>query len=379
MGDIPDILDALSKASPVAIVVVLILVVLAWPEKVERASGWFLGLFAWAGTAVRRRSAKGTIQGQIGGFAKAFDKQVRGAMPFSPRIKFVKDVDRAELQPDKQTVIVRLRDRLQDDRNLVHAMLVFCTQGVVPQARAYLSPSLSEAIDFTVTRKLLTGLRHFSALTYLDGEALRDACEANPELKPQCERLDSLDEDGLFARVVLAELRDFGAAIESRQPSQAHALEAESFIEYVYRVASRRPGESLGIPGHIGRYIKTAFVFVGRGYVMDTEGATPYLNHVRRLRQAGFERAYLAGRGAPISRNAILAVRRRLGFPTTRLRDDPGDAELERSLEMVERVAYLVEHAKLAKKRRTMDFVARDSNEVDRTTRLVELDLRVEG
>ena len=42
-------------------------------------------------------------------FARSMDGEVEGAMPFNMRLEFVKRLDRAELDPKKETVIVRIR------------------------------------------------------------------------------------------------------------------------------------------------------------------------------------------------------------------------------------------------------------------------------
>ena len=96
-------------------------------------------------------------------------------MPYSLQLRFVQSVDRAEISPDKRMVIVRVRDKLQDDRNLVNAMMSFCSIGVVPQARQFLPEPMNAAINITMTRKLLNDLKHYSALQHLYDEVVDEA------------------------------------------------------------------------------------------------------------------------------------------------------------------------------------------------------------
>lgn len=231
---------------PWVLLLAVIIFVVTNPEKAERVAGWFLALFSWTGRRVRRRSIQSTLQGRINTFARSIDSEVEGSMPYNMRLDFVTEVDLAELDPDKQTVIVRIRDRVNDDRNLVHAMLVFSTVGVIPQARRYLDPAFSEAIDVTVTRKLLNSLKHYSALHYLHDDVLPACIRNTPVLEEHCRICDALDENGLFTRVVLAELRDFGARIETRYPGEQHAAEAAEFVKYVHSVATLRARGNAG-------------------------------------------------------------------------------------------------------------------------------------
>lgn len=161
-----------TRVTPWVALVAVIAYVAIYPEKAEKFAGWFLSLFNFGIKKLRQRSITSSIQGNINDFARSINRQVKGVMPYNLRLRFVQSVDRAEISPDKRMVIVRVRDTLQDDRNLVNAMMSFCSIGVVPQARRFLSEPMNSAINVTMTRKLLNGLKHYSALQYLYDEVI---------------------------------------------------------------------------------------------------------------------------------------------------------------------------------------------------------------
>jgi len=334
---------------PWALLVVVIAFVFTNPERTERLAGWGLGFLSWLSKGFRHRSIKATIQGQINTFARSMDTEVGGCIPYNVRLDFVTEVDRAELQPNEETVIVRIRDRLHDDRNIVHAMLAFCTVGVIPQARCFLQEVMNSAIDLTITRKLLNSQKHYGALHYLYNEVVPGCLQGKPDLDRFCRIFDTLDEDGLFTRVVLAEMRDFGARIETRYPEESHGVEAAQFVDYVHDVATREAHEDSPSVGHLGRYIRTAFVFIGSGTRMAAEGEAPYMNHLRWLRDLGYEKAYLAARGS--------AHR----------------GEITASMEMAQLVAEHAQRSSLAERGRTMRYSATDPQGTSREHILIEL------
>jgi hypothetical protein len=211
---------------------------------------------------------------------------------------------------------------------------------------------MNEGINITVTRKLLNRLKHHSALKYMYEEVLPACVKDTPGLDAFCRVFDVLDESGLFTRVVLSEIRDFGARVETRYPEQSHADEAAEFVNYVYQVATKPEGDEMPDVGHLGRYMTTAFVFIGTGGVMLNRGATPYLDHIRKLRDAGFEKAYLAARGWP-----------------------QGSQKPSLSIKMAERVSYLAERAKLAKRGRNMHYYATTRDGANRLQVLIEMTL----
>ena len=100
----------------------------------------------------------------------------------------------------------------------------------------------------------------------------------------------------------------------------------------------------------MGQHIATAFVFIGTAEKMLSKGPTIYLNHIRKLREAGFERAYLAARGGSKRRD-----------------------ENTLSIDMAERFSYLVERANLAKRGRAMRYYATTRDGTTRLHTLTEL------
>jgi len=342
---------AIAWGLPGGLFLLVLFFVLFYLEKVERIVGWLLSLIAWSSKGVRHRSIKLRLQGQISNFARFTDRECKGSIPYGMKLKFVREINRAELDPNKQTVIVCIRDRGSDERNLVHTMMNFCPVGVVPQARPYLSPEVNEGINITITRKLLNYLRHRGALQYLYNEVLPACISDTPSLDEYCRMFDTLDENGLFTRVFLEEIRIFGTRIETRYPQESHTKEASEFLKYVYNVATRPKGEELAEIGHSGRYISTAFVFVGIGRTMLQEGAATYLRHLQRLRNEGYERAYLAARG--------------------NLKEETKEASL--SIQIAERASYLAEYKNLVKRSRSMRYYATTQGGSTREHALIEL------
>ena len=331
-----------------------------FPEKTEKIVGWLLSLFNFGIKKLRQRSIKSSIQGRISVFARSMNEQVNGIMPYNVRLNFIKEIDRTELDPDKQVVIVRIRDDLDDDRNLVHSMMAFCSIGVVPQARQFLSKSMNAAIDVTVTRKLLNELEHYSALQYLHEELLAESGDEAQSREEFCEMFDALDESGLFTRVFLEEVRDFGARIATRYPRDWHNEAAAQFVKYVHAVVTRQPGQDMQEVGHRSYYISTAFVFIGSIETMLGRGEEPYLYHIGRLRTYGYRRVYLAARGGS-----------RISF----LRNSDDSA----SINMARQVAQSVQRDGLGIIRRTMEYYFPDTTGNERRQILIEITLSNEA
>lgn len=290
----------------------ILILIFLYPEKLDKWKAIVLGFFSWAGPGWRKRQTKAAIQNNVNSFRLSTEAEVKGIMPYNMKLEYISGLERAELLAQKNLIIVRIRDRRDDDKNLVHAMLTFCPLGLLAQARPYFESSLSDAIDYTVTRKLLNTLKQYSALTYLYNEVIEPELQANPDLEKFCRIFDRLDEQGLFTKVILRELRDFGARIGSRFPGVGHKEEADQFINYMDVIATRAPGEECDTYFQ-GSHISMGFVWVGKSNKIAKAGTVPYIQAVEWKKDVGIERIYIGARDAFIDiaiRAAYLAQKR---------------------------------------------------------------------
>lgn len=290
----PD-LSWLAQYGALGLLIIVVLLFVIFYDKFEKPIAGIHSLLSWAGASWRRRAVKSEIQSNINAFSQSVEKEVPNIMPYNMKLQFVSDIDKAELLRDKSLVLVRIRDRRHDDKNFVHAMLAFCPIGVLPASRPYLDDSLGDAVDFTITRKFLNALQYQSALNYLYKEVLEPETTERPELDKLCRILDHLDEQGLFTKVVLRELRDFGTKVASRYPTEMHKKETRQFVEYMDAIAKRLSGEDCNTDFQ-GSCISIGFVFIGTSPKIEKEGSVPYLRAIQYKKGMRIERIYIAAR-----------------------------------------------------------------------------------
>jgi small subunit ribosomal protein S1 len=338
------LLDFLSKYGVWGLLAIAIILFIVFYEKFEKPIARLYWLLSLLGKRWRRRAIQTEIQSNINSFSRSVNKEVPKTMPYGMKLKFVTDIDRAELLQGKGLILVRIKDRIHDDKNLVHSMLTFCPVGVLPDSRMFLDGCLSDGVDYTVTRKLLSSMRHQSALNYLHKEIVEPAIKENPDLDKVCRILDHLDEQGLFTKVLLRELRDFGAKVASRYPTDIHRSETRQFVNYMDAIANRAPHEVVNTEFQ-GNYISIGFVFIGTDTKIQQEGAVPYLRSLQWKKSKGLQRAYIAAR--------------------------------DWAIDIAERISYLAEKKNLAKIVKHTKYYATDSSGQRREHVIIEMQLIV--
>ena len=310
-----DILSWLSQYGPWGLLIIAVILFAIFYEKLEKPIARLNDLFSWVGASRRRIAIKSDIQSKINSFSRSIDKEVPNTMPYNMKLKFVSEIDRAELLRDKNLVLVRVRDKKHDDKNFVHAMLAFCPAGVLPASRPYLDDCICDAVDFTVTRKFLNAIQYQSALNYLYKEIIEPETQEKPEVEKLCTILDRFDEQGLFTKVVLKELRDFVVKVKSRYPTEAHKNETRQFVEYMDVIAKRQPGEKCELE-FMGNCISMRLIMVGTVDTLTTKGITGYLQAIQWAKGMNIERVYVTARDKHIpdaERTAYLAQKKSLG------------------------------------------------------------------
>lgn len=310
-----DVLKWLSQYGGWGLLAIAVILIVLLYDKLEKPIARVYGLFSWVAASWRREAIKGEIQSEINSFSRTVDEEVANTMPYNMKLQFVSEIDKAELLRDKNLVLVRIRDRKHDDRNFVHAMLAFCPVGVLPASRPYLDDSLADAIDFTVTRKFLNAIQYQSALNYLYKEVIEPQAAEKPELDNLCTILDRFDEQGLFTKVVLRELRDFAAKVKSRYPTEAYKKETRQFVEYMDVIAKRQPGEKCETD-FTGSCISMRLMMVGTVDTLATKGIVGYLQAIQWAKAKNIKTVYIAARDNHIpeaERVAYLAQKQGLG------------------------------------------------------------------
>lgn len=312
-----EVLIWLSQYGGWGLLAIAVILIVLFYDKLEKPIAKINDLLSWAGAKRRRIAIKSDIQSNVNSFSQAMDKEVPNTMPYNLQLRFVSgdEIDRAELLRNKNLVLVRIRDRRHDDKNFVHAMLTFCPVGVLPASRLYLDDCLGDAIDFTITRKFLNAIQYQSALSYLYKEVMEPEIAERPDLDKLCRILDRFDEKGLFTKVVLRELRDFGAKVGSHYPTEVHKNETRQFVEYMDVIAKRQPHEKCETDFR-GNCISMRLMMVGTVDTLATKGIAGYLQAIQWAKSRNIERVYIAARDKYIpeaERTAYLAQKQGLG------------------------------------------------------------------
>jgi len=286
--------------SVAGILFVVLLIIFLNPEKTQIWGSWIQGWFASAHSFFDRNAIAGKIQGTINQFAKGLEKEAEGIIPYTVKIDWVKDLDREAFLKEDGTVVVPLGySHGRRERSLALAMAAFCTKGLIPFARPYLGDTLLRAVDLVTTKKMLSSAKTRGSVDYFLGDMFEPEIERDENLKEQCQTMETLDRQGLFTRVLLKELAEFGRKLYPDTPDGSTVLEGDDFVSFIKQIAEKDPDEDVEL-SFTQRRIRVSVMLVARRKVIQEHGFPLYLKKIQQDRKKDVETTYLCGRGQNI-------------------------------------------------------------------------------
>ncbi len=262
-------------------------------------------------SAAQRRRIAANLEAEINISSRDLVYQSQGALLDLIRIEWVSGT-RAIAVAESGGVVVRMRDFGDQERNLVVATLAFLTRGLLPRIRSYIDPVLTCALDFVTARRILASSSNPGAVARFHDSHLIPAISKDAALESQYRRLENLDQEGTFTRVLLPELEFAGRALAAAAPSRRIESEVSGFVDFLHAIATKKKGEDVRLL-YSGTNISVGVMLVARQDTWERYGASPYLSRFRWYTRQGVKGVYLMAAGEEctrIARKILNRVRR---------------------------------------------------------------------
>lgn len=256
--------------------------------------GWFAKVSERAELESTRQDLEGTLSIGVG--------HLRDACPQATVSNFRLDYVRTEeavRHLDDGTLVIGIAERHDRVRNLVTAAYALVRHGVIPQSRPYLDEEVSQAIDFVLTKSILSATNTHAVSDFL-ATVWSPAVLGRERLRSLTDQLAHLQASALLAPIVLSEFNELALRVGERFPTDEVAEETAKFVDYLGVLSRHKPGEYLGdITNFEGRAIRCRVVFVPTSdYTW--KGPRPYRDAIEWSMTNAFHHLYLLASGQRI-------------------------------------------------------------------------------
>ncbi len=306
MSEFTGILKFLSDNFPWAIVIVLIVILIYFiinPEKIEKWSSIFARIFSFMSNKIEKHYISRDIQYKINSFGKEINKECQDLIPYKTEIRFINPTGftKESCQHCEDKVIILMKDKHNQDENFVKAALISTENTLIPNSRNYVEPTLMKSIDLQFVKNLIFSENKNKLSFYIDNYFAPEIQENNI-LEGNIKVLEKLTEQGIFAKILLQELKDYGMVFYPNTPNNKIIKETKDFFENLRELAFKKHHEDVKLIFE-GINIKVSFLLIGKTTkIFKPRGIniSPYKQRIFTCEEIGINIVYILAWGINI-------------------------------------------------------------------------------
>lgn len=282
----------------------ILLVLFLFPEKVEK---WSVLLWKIIHFLIRKGEKKivaHDIQGRVNEFTKSLKKEITNFEPVGVSIQWITEKEPPKEFFKKNRLIIRMRQHYDQNKNFVHASMVFISRALLTKAKKYLSPSQKESIDLFVGKKLFEKEKpqvvdHFFE-DYFTPKAI-----SSEKIMELIEKYEIIDKVGLFFPILIQELTFLGEKVFYKPKNDKILTEVKDFINFLQHYAEREVGEETIPKNFEGAYCRCGIVIIAKSGKRLIGDVGPFIRYVRQLVEKKLENIYLLGSASKDNKDFI--------------------------------------------------------------------------
>ena len=197
-------------------------------------------------------------------------------LPEAVRVEWVDGEEPGSYDVAEGQFVVRLDPAEQQHMNIVRLSQVVVERTSLLGLRHIMPLGMRRAFDFTLVKRLLRQLGSQRATDAFFLEVYGPQQNQDAKFDKWNPRLVEIDEQGLFERLLMVELEDYGRRIGAMEPRLYMLGEVEQLVRFVHRIATRKEREEVPLR-FLKAHIRTGVILVAKIDKAVTEGIDPYV------------------------------------------------------------------------------------------------------
>jgi hypothetical protein len=290
-------MDKLIEALLIALTLpfVIFIVLLLFPEKIEKLSALFWKFFSFFGAVFKgahKKYLKHDLQGRVNDFVKSVKKNLPDLGNEKLSVEWVEpDTDRKSFIADGK-VVLRLRRDDPQDYNFVHGAYYYVSGMLLRKAKRYISPNQKAAIDFFVCIRLFEKEKPAVVSYFLDQYVHPFTYKRQPA-RQLLEHCQNLDRSGYFFPMFIQELQYLGDKVFGQFKKASVESDVTGFANFLDRLTQRQVGSEGNDLNFEGNYCRLAVMIVGRKMTVAKGSFEPYVKYINQLHSQKIETIYM--------------------------------------------------------------------------------------
>jgi len=198
------------------------------------------------------------------------------SIPKALKVEWIDGTEGESYVPKEGELIVKLDSAEVQEKNIVYLAQALVSRTTLIGIRYILNEPLENAIDLNLVKNLLKEIKNRTILDWYMKYEYMPKIDQREGLKEWNSKIVEIDERGLFTRLLLVELDNYGKTIAGRPKTNEMELEIEGLIEFLYKIATKTYGENAPLD-YISNSIKIGVLIVGETNKVLFSGIEPYI------------------------------------------------------------------------------------------------------
>jgi len=158
----------------------------------------------------KRTTVKFELESEINTALKEFGNEGAGFIDEEVTIKWLKPEEKVRKVFFRSgKAYIKLDFEEDKERNLVEAVLMYCNESLLLETRPLIEKPLMHAIDITFVDELLNKRNAVRGRAYFTQEVIPREIEKTNDIGRYLNSLELLNQQGLFTRILLPELKEY--------------------------------------------------------------------------------------------------------------------------------------------------------------------------
>lgn len=276
----------------ILIIALLVYTSFTKPETIKIWVGYIYYVLAIPFTGLRKKAIKNQLEGPCTKALKRVSSEVPDLEIPDLTIKWVRE-DNLDTLLKSGKAIVKLKFSNDNTRNILKATSVYVRDAFLIHTKPYLHDDLKTALDFSITKKILINIRKNQK--NIVSKFIQENIKNSVSVSAQCDLIEEIDDAGLFTRILLRELDDFGNKLFGRNPKTEHMDEASDLLTFIYDISTRDPDDNTPLAFQ-GPTLKVAVLLVAKVETYYSYGLSPYIRRIKLGLAKDIDSFYLLAR-----------------------------------------------------------------------------------
>jgi hypothetical protein len=188
--------------------------------------------------------------------------------------------------------VVKLDSSERQEKNIATLAILVVQKTTLQGIRHSVDKPIQIAVDMNLVKNLLKDLGQRVVFDWFVTNEYEPAVTADADCKHRNEQLLTIDERGLFTRLLLVELEEFSKKVYGMAPKVMMSEEVAGLIDFLYTLLTKQPKQLVPLQ-YEKNYFRIGVILVAKTYKILRGGVGPYIFAMNEAMKRMLETVYV--------------------------------------------------------------------------------------